>query len=156
MTSKIHHRTALLVSAACLVPLSCRFYTDYTPRPLDSTSAARQVIYEVLEQQPGPYAATEVQLTNKKFSMSRRHATGFLGMGGIGTIGTTIYYDKIGDLLLSKKRGVFTVTIRSPNRVLLLHVYTVDQASAERFIDALETMRRAAPDTRVPAEPDMP
>lgn len=80
------------------------------------------------------------------FEANRSHDGFFNGLLGMrsATLGTTVYYTKIGDILLSKRRGVFAVRIRAPNRDLLVHVYTDDQASAEQFIDALETMRRSA------------
>lgn len=56
----------------------------------------------------------------------------------------TVYYAKVADIRLSKRRGVYAVTMRAANRDVLAHIYTDDKASAEPFIDALETMRENA------------
>jgi DUF2075 family protein len=121
----------------------------YTGRPVDSTGTARQIIYEVLDQQPGSNGAMEIQVTDEKFSVLRSRSNVLLGTSGI--YGTTIYYTSIGEMRLSRKRAWFAVTIRGANGVNLLYVYTADRHSAERFIDALETMRRGA-DTRTLGE----
>jgi hypothetical protein len=146
MRPSLQIRDAALL-ALVLMALGCRCYMSCTPRPLESTSRAKKVIYEVLDQQPREWAAIDIEVTDEKFRLLRSVGTGFLGLRP-ATLGTTVYYTKIGDNLLSKRRGVFAVTIRAPNRDLLVHVYTDDQASAERFIDALETMRRASAEAR--------
>jgi hypothetical protein len=131
--STLHRCRGLLVFAACIGALSCRSYMPYAGRPLDSTSTALKIISDMLDQQP---AAIQVEVTDEKFRILLNHL--------LGPSAVTIYYTRIGDILLSKKRGVFAVTISSPAHVALVHLHTYDQAYAEHFIDALETMRRGA------------
>jgi hypothetical protein len=138
MATRLHQHGGLLIAlVASIASGSCRSYIPYAGRPLDSARTAQKVIYETLDQQP---AAAQVEVTDEKFRVVLNHV--------LGPSSAAIYYTQIGDVLLSKKRDVFAVTIRSVTHVALVHVYTHDQASAERFIDALETMRRSAAEAR--------
>jgi hypothetical protein len=115
----------------------------YQGRLLDDATKARKIIYETLEQQPGWAAPLELEVTDEKMRLVRTRSSFMTGTSGL--LPTVIYYANIADVLLSEKRGQFMVSLLGANRVALLYVYTNDQASAERFIDAVETLRRALP-----------
>jgi hypothetical protein len=139
-----------LVSVLLLVFVcfGCRSYIAYHGQPLASVESAKKAIYQTLEQQPGGAAPLGVEVTDEKFRLTQMH---WNPVAGSGAVGTTIYYAQVGDMVLSEKRGLFAVTIKTTTGYTLLHVYAVDQHTAERFIDALETMRKAA--ATVAAEP---
>jgi hypothetical protein len=139
------HPSLLRIVLGCVLlsGLGCRTYMPYVGRQLESTTEARNVIYQLLDQQPGSNAAIEVEVTDEKIRLLRSRSNAFLGTSGIN--GTTIYYSAIGGIRLSKKGNWYAITIDGKNGVALLHVYAADALVAERFIDALETMRQAAP-----------
>ena len=113
----------------------------YAGKPLEDVAVAKKVIYETLEQQPGGAAPLEIEVTEEKFRIVQ---TRFNPIVGVRAAGVAVYFAKIADVLLSVKRGLYTVTILGPNGDSLVHVRISDQRSAERFIDALQTMRQAS------------
>ncbi len=146
-TFRAHQTNRLfLLSVALLALVGCRTYMPYVGHPMSTTSEAMKFIWKVLEQQPGSKASVEIQVTEEKFRMLRSQSNWILGTGGLHA--TTIYYSNIGDVLLTKKGKWVVVKIFSVNGAALLYVYAADQRSAETFVDALETMRRAASEVR--------
>ena len=126
-----------------LIALGCRTYLDYSGQPLTSVAEAREFIVHVLESQHGDYAPIEVEVTEEKLRVLRQRLQTFGPIPSV--IGpTVIYFADIGVPRLSKKSGWFAITILAPNGHVWMHVYTADLKTAERFIDALVTMKRAA------------
>jgi len=120
----------------------CRIYMDYSPQPMETTDVARKAIAEILDQQPGVHAAIETEVYDDKFSILHSRANKFFGTSQVYK--TTIFYASIGEMRLSHKGSWFAVTIMGRNLEPLLHVYIADRASSDRFLNALETMRRAS------------
>lgn len=137
----IRMRFLILAATGVAVLAGCRTYMTYTGQPMESTTDAERVIRELLEQQPGGNAPEQVEVGGEKFQIFRGRP---LSIMGPGVDGATIYYARMGELRLSVKGKWYAVTICATNGEALLHVYAPDQHTAERFIDALETMRRAS------------
>ena len=130
--------TLLLLASSCFIRTSIR----YSPRALDTSAEAMHVIYEILEGQHGQFAPIELEVTEEKLSILRTRSNPLLGTSGVHR--TVIRYSTIGEVSLSRKNRWSAVTLAAENGIPLLHVYTSDAESGERFMDAIETMRRLA------------
>lgn len=91
----------------------CRSYLPYAGRPMNSTASARRVIYETLDQQPTG-VPLEIDVTDERFRIQGSRSRMMRTYSEL--YATSIYYSKIGDVVLSEKRGLFTVTILAANR----------------------------------------
>ena len=129
--------TLLLVSGS-----SCRTSVSYEPRTLASSAEAIEVIRQTLETQHAQYAPIEVEVSETELSMLRNKSNPLLGTSILNR--TVIRFSIIGEVSLSEKNRWFAVTLAGVNGVALLHVYTPDAQSAQRFMDAVETLRRPA------------
>jgi hypothetical protein len=121
---------------------SCRTSVSYEPRALTSSAEAVEVIRQTLETQHAQYAPIEVEVSEVKLSMLRNKSNPLLGTSGLNR--TVIPFSSIGEVTLSRKNRWFAVTLAAVNGFVLLHVYTPDAQSAQRFMDAIETLRRLA------------
>lgn len=132
---------------AFLSVCGCRTYIPYTPTPISDPAEARRVIQRTLEEQRIESPPVHVEVTNEKFRAVRsRHADA----GDL--FGTSVYYARIEEVLLSKRRGVYAVTILGADRELLMHVFPYDQDAGERFMDALAMMRSIPPSPSGPPD----
>lgn len=113
----------------------------YQPALMSSSSAAVRVIYDTLETQPGNHAPIEVEVNEEKMALLRARR-GFFSSGT--TIRTVVRYDMLGEVRLQKKKQYFVSTLFAPTGVKLLHVYMVDERTAQRFMDAVATLRAIA------------
>ena len=128
----------LLILSGCFI----RIPLSYEPHALASPADAMAVIHQTLEAQHAQYAPIELEVSESGFSMLRSTSNPLLGTQHLNR--TAIRFSAISEVSLSKKNRWFAVTLAGANGVALLHVYTPDKASAHRFIDALDTMRRFA------------
>jgi hypothetical protein len=131
----------LLCVGSLLLVAACRTYLPYAAKPLTSPAEARRVIQQTLEEQRDEHAPVSVDVTDERFRVVQTRET---DAEDSGMFGVAVYYSRIGRVELSRKKGVYAVSIFAADGALLMHVFTYDQVSAERFIDALATMRAAA------------
>lgn len=135
------NRLVASLSVALITLSACRTYIPYVATPIGDPAQARRVMQQTLEEQRYENAPAHVEVTNERFRVVRSRG----GNADEGDLyGTSVYYTRITDILLSKRKGVYAVSILGPDRVLLIHVFAYDEETAERFIDALGTMRSLA------------
>ena len=121
---------------------SCRTSVSYKPRTLPSSAEAIEVIRQTLETQHAQYAPIEVDVSETQFSMLRNKSNILLGTSSLNR--TAVRFSSISKVALSKKNRWFAITFFAVNGAVLLHVYAPDAQSAQRFMDAIETLRRLA------------
>ncbi len=143
-------RTTSRLALVCVLVLlpACRTFLPYTAKPLTSPAEARRVIQQTLEEQRDEHAPVSVDVTDDRFRVVRTRET---DVEDSGLFGVAVYYSKIGRVELSRRKGVYAVSIYAADDALLIHVFTYDQASAERFIDALSTMRATSASAQLAA-----
>lgn len=128
----------LCLGLPLLLP-ACRTYISYVGTPLADRAEAKRVIRQTLEEQRNERAPVSVDVTDERFLAVQTRQT---EAENAGIFGVAVYYARIGRVGLSLKKRVYTMFIYAADGALLLHVFTYDRASAERFMDALATMRR--------------
>ena len=121
---------------------SCRWSISYKPRSLASSAEAIEVIRQTLEEQHAQYAPIEVEVSETQLSMLRTTSNPLFGKSSLNR--RVIRFSIIAEVTLSKKGRWFAVTLAGVNGGTLLHVYTPDTQSAQRFMDAIETLQRLA------------
>lgn len=127
----------LLFICGCFIRMPVR----YSPHPLDAPAEAVEVIRQTLEEQHAPYAPIELEVDEEKITLLRGVYRPFPARSG-GIHRTTIRYSTVKRVSLSKKNRWYAVTLSAETGVALLHVYTANVESAQRFMDAIETLRR--------------
>ena len=142
-----HHtpsQLCIVLAAGLLLVLesSCRTSISYEPRALASSAEAIDVIRQTLEAQHAQYAPTKVEVSETELSILRNESSHLLLTSGVRR--TVIRFSTIAEVSLSNKRRWFAVTLARLNGEPFLHVYTPDALSAQRFMDAIETLQRDA------------
>lgn len=132
------NRLVASLSVALITLSACRTYIPYVATPISDPAQARRVMQQTLEEQRDENAPVHVEVTNERFRVVRSREED-ADEGDL--YGTSVYYTRITDILLSERKGVYAVSIFGLDEALLIHVFAYDQETAERFIDALGTMR---------------
>ena len=138
----MHERIVLAITLLLVAASGCRTSIRYEPRALASSAEAIEIVHQTLESQHRQFAPIEVEVSETKFTMLRSTSSRLFGTSGLNR--TVIRFSTIAEMSLSKKNDWFAVTFTGTNGAVLLHVYTPDAASAQRFMDAVDTLRRLA------------
>ncbi|MBT4145750.1 MAG: hypothetical protein HOE45_02535 [Gammaproteobacteria bacterium] len=131
-----------LILITVLITSGCKTI-DYSPHVYDTPTEAMRVIYQTLEEQQDDHTPYNLEVSESKivvFYSERASLVGVIGKGA-GVERKFIRYSSIGKVTLRLKNKWYTIILATVNGHELLHVHTADIESAERFIDAIETMR---------------
>jgi hypothetical protein len=107
-------------------------------------SEAMAIIRQVIEEQPRPFDVTSVDVTNERIHVVKHvvKSKKFLMVQGVTTVPTssTVYFNNIGQVEISSNGGLYVVTVQDKRQSSRLRVYSSDETSARRFVDALMVM----------------
>lgn len=142
----------LILITVLIFASGCRTSIDYNSSLFDTPTEAMRVIYQTLEEQQDDHTPFKLEVTETKiviFYSERAFLLGGFGRGGGGMMGKGagierkfIRYSSIGKVSLTLKNKWYTIILAAVNGHELLHVHTADIESAQRFIDAIDTMRQ--------------
>lgn len=136
----------LLRACAIAVCLSgslggCSASVSYAPTASLSQQEAVAVITRCLEEQPGGYAAMNVNVSSERLTFEKQH--GSLVFGGSRPVATAFYFDTLGKMDITKKSKGSVVRVWDSSEVFRFLVVIPDPARARQFMDAMTSMAKA-------------
>ena len=133
-------RFAGLVLTAILA--GCAARVTYSPTASMSQPEAMAAITRCLEEQPGGFAAMNVEVSSERLTFEKQH--GSLVFGGSRPVATAFYFDTLGRMDITKKSKGSVVRVWDSNGVFRFLVVIPDPERAKRFMDAMSSLANAA------------
>ena len=137
-------RENIVTLITALLLTGCMKTIHYSPdNSARNTSNAKEVIKQVVLEQPNEFIPIEVEVTEHYLKTITTKSDQMYGY----TIPWhhIVYFNNIGKIKLKQKRGrsseLFIIVILDKNETVKCNIYTLHEKKAKEFIDALYTLQ---------------
>ena len=122
----------------------CGKVIHYAPgNTVNNASQAKEIIRQIVQEQPGELAPIKVEVTDKYIKMYKIKSNQLDGYNIPWN--QLIYFNSIGKVEIREKKRQskkwFVVSLMDKKKNLICTIYTAMENKAKTFIDALHTMR---------------
>ena len=119
---------------------------QYTPMATDDPSKDKMIIEQVLQEQPSEYVPDVIEITDNYLKWQKEVIRRSRLTGGVTTVPgvKVVYFNSIGKIELYQKTKWYIVLVYDDNQVRRCRVLTRDEHKAQKFMDAIYSMKMRA------------